>query len=201
LISIGVFIPFFTITLSLFLYILSDSSFSVFTHYLSHLGIGPNGSNIVFNLGSMFSGIVMVFFFLNLSVFLINKEVPRNLINLSCIAGLISSLGNFLTGLFPGDGSQELHNFVASFFFIGGLSYCTLYGIAEWKAKGISKLQALSGFVVAFFFVVFIFLNYVHFYIPELLELSHFSEWILFTLLMFWIIGHEVCMIKDRRLT
>ena len=186
----------------MFLYISSDTPFSVFTHYLSHLGIGPNGSNIVFNLGSMFSGIIMVFFFLNLSVFLLKKEVPRILVTLSFIAGFVSSLGNFLIGLFPGDGSQELHNFVASFSFIGGLSYCTLYGIAEWKAKGISKLQALSGFVVAFFFVVFIFFTVLIYYKIEVaLYISHFLEWILMAALLFWIIVHEISMIKDKKLT
>ncbi|MHA1507664.1 MAG: DUF998 domain-containing protein [Promethearchaeota archaeon] len=201
IISVGVFIPFFSVALSVFLYNLSDSSFSVFTHYLSHLGIGPNGSNIVFNAGSIIAGIVMMFFFFNLSVFLIKKEVPRILVSLSCIAGFISSLGNILIGLFPSDGSQALHNVVASFFFLGGLAYCILYGISEWNAKDISKLQALSGFVVAFFFVVFVSLTYLSFYIPELLRLSHFSEWILFILLMFWIIGHEVVMIKNKKLT
>jgi len=106
-----------------------------------------------------------------------------------------------LIGLFPGDGSQDLHNFVASLFFLGGLAYCILYGISELKGKGISKLQALSGFVVAFFFVVFIFFTTLSYFNPELaLELSHFLEWILFGLLMSWIIGHEVSMIKDRRL-
>jgi hypothetical protein len=150
----------------------------------------------------MVSGIVFVFFFLNLSVFLIKKEVPKILVNLSFIAGLISSTGIFMVGVFPGDGSQDLHNFAASFFFLGGLAYCILYGISEWRAKGISKLQALSGFVVAFSFVVFIFFTTINFYNPELaLEISHFSEWILFTLLMFWIIGHEVSMIKNKKLT
>ena len=168
---------------------------------MSHLGIGPNGSNIVFNLGSMVSGIVLVFFFLNLSVFLIKKEVPRILVNLSFVAGFMSSIGIFLIGVFPGDGSQDLHNFGASFFFLGGLAFCILYGISEWKAKSISKLQALSGFVVAFFFVVFISFTTINIYNPELaLELTHISEWILFTLLMFWIIGHEVSMIKDKKL-
>ena len=184
------------------LYILADPSFSVFTHYLSHLGIGPNGSDIVFNLGSMVSGIVMVFFFLNLSVFLIKKEVPKILVNLSFIFGLMSSIGIFLIGFFPGDGSQDLHNFVAGFFFLGGLAHCILYGISELKAKGISKLQALSGFVVAYFFIVFLFFTTINYFDPELsLEISHFSEWILYTLLMLWIIGHEVSMKKNRRLT
>ena len=149
----------------------------------------------------MASGIVMVFFFFNLSVFLIKKEVPKILVNLSFIAGFISAVGNFMIGLFPGDGSQDLHNFVAMFFFLGGLAYCILYGISEWTAKGISKLQALSGFVVAFSFIIFIYFTAINFFNHELaLELSHFSEWILFTLLMCWIIGHEFSMIKDRRL-
>jgi len=186
----------------LILYNLGESSFSVFTHYLSHLGIGPNGSNIIFNVGSMVSGVVMVFFFLNLSVFLIKKEVLRILVNLSFIFGFISSAGIFMMGLFPSDVSQYLHNFGAGFFFFGGLAYCILYGISEWTAKGISKLQALSGFVVAFPFLVFIYFTNLNFFNHELaLEISHFSEWILFTLLMCWIIGHEFSMKKDRRLT
>jgi len=144
----------------------------------------------------------MVFFFLNLSVFMIKKEVPRILVNLSFIAGFISSLGIFMIGLFPGDGSQDLHNFVAGFFFLGGLAYCILYGISEWKAKSISKLQALSGFIVAFSFIVFLFFTTINRFNPNLaLQLSHFSEWILYTLLTCWVIGHEVSMIKDRRLT
>ena len=107
-----------------------------------------------------------------------------------------------MIGLFPGDGSQVLHNVVSSLFFLGGLAYCILYGIAEWKAKGISKLQALSGFVVAFPFLVFIYFTNLNFFNHELaLEISHFSEWILFTLLMCWIIGHEFSMKKYRRLT
>lgn len=169
---------------------------------MSHLGIGPNGSDIVFNLGSMVSGIVMVFFFFNLSVFLIKKEVPKILVNLAFISGVISSIGIFLIGLFPGDGSQDLHNFVAGFFFLGGLAYTILYGISELKAKDISKLQALSGFVVAFSFVVFLYFTTIHYFDHELaLELSHFSEWILYTLLTLWIIGHEVIMKKNRKLT
>jgi hypothetical protein len=150
----------------------------------------------------MVTGIVMIFFFLNLSVYLIKKEVPKMYVNISLVFGLLSSLGNILTGFFPGDGSEDLHNIVASFFFLGGLAYCILYGISELKGKGISKFQALSGFVVACFFVVFLFFSTINFYNPELaLELSHFSEWILFTLLMFWIFEHEISMKRYNKLT
>ena len=150
----------------------------------------------------MISGIFMVFFFLNLSVFLIKKEVPKILVNLSFSAGFTSSIGIFMIGVFPGDGSQDLHTIAATFFFLGGLAYCILYGISEWKAKGISKLQAISGFVVAFSFIVFIFFtSFNYFKIEVALDLSHFSEWILFGLLTLWIIEHQVSMIKNKKLT
>jgi len=104
-----------------------------------------------------------------------------------------------MIGLFPGDGSQDIHNFWATLFFLGGLAYCILYGISELKAKGISKLQALSGFVVAFAFIVFIFFTSFNYFKIELaLDLSHFLEWILFGLLTLWIIEHQVSMIKNK---
>ena len=122
-------------------------------------------------------------------------------VNISLVFGLLSSLGNILTGFFPGDGSQDLHNLVASFFFLGGLAYCILYGISELKGKGISKFQALSGFAVSFIFVAFIFFSTINYFNPELaLELSHFSEWILFTFLMLWIFEHEISMKREKKL-
>jgi len=104
-----------------------------------------------------------------------------------------------MIGLFPGDGSQDIHNFWATLFFLGGLSYCILYGISELKAKGISKIQAISGFVVAFSFIVFIFFTAFNYFKIELaLDLSHFLEWILFGLLTLWMIEHQVSMMKNK---
>ena len=182
------------------IYALNDASFSFLTHYLSHLGGAPKGAGIVFNIGIMISGLLMIFFFLNLSAYLRRKNTNMLLIYLSFISGLISSLGTFFLGVFPYTITQELHNFSATFFFMGGFSYCILYGISEWITKGISKLQASSGFIVALFFLQFIIFNAINFFNPELvLEQSHLTEWILFSVLMFWIIEHEVSMTKDKR--
>jgi hypothetical protein len=83
---------------------------------------------------------------------------------------------------------------------MGGFSYCVLYGISEWTTQGISKLQASSGFIVALFFLIFIIFTAINYFNPELfLEQSHLTEWILFVVLMFWIIEHEVSMTKEKR--
>ena len=148
----------------------------------------------------MISGLIMILFFLNLSSYLRRKNTNTLLIYLAFISGVASSLGTFFLGVFPYTVTQELHNFSASFFFMGGFSYCILYGISEWTTQGISKLQASSGFIVALFFLIFIIFTAINYFNPELfLEQSHLTEWILFAVLMFWIIGHEVSMTKDKR--
>ncbi|MFX1447114.1 MAG: DUF998 domain-containing protein, partial [Promethearchaeota archaeon] len=179
---------------------LNDASFSFLTHYLSHLGGGPNGAGIIFNIGIMISGLLMIFFFLNLSVYLRRKKSYTLLIYISFIPGLISAIGIFFTGVFPYTVTQELHNISASTFFLGGFAYCILYGITEWITKDISKLQASSGFVVALFFLLFITFTAINQFNPGVVsEQSHLTEWILICVLMFWVIEHEASMTWDKR--
>jgi hypothetical protein len=150
----------------------------------------------------MISGVLMVFFFLNLSAYLRRKKTNTYLIYLSFIPGLISSIGTFFTGLFPYTVTQELHNLSASTFFLGGFAYCILYGISEWVTEGISKLQAFSGFIVALFFLLFIIFTAINQFNPPLAqEQSHLIEWILFCFLMFWVVQHEASMTLDKKRT
>lgn len=196
----AILVPIITIIVSVTIYALNDTSFSFLTHYLSHLGGGPNGSNIIFNVGIMISGVLMIFFFLNLSAYLRRKQTKTILIYISFIPGLISSIGTFFTGLFPYTVTQELHNLSASTFFMGGFAYCILYGFSEWITKGISKLQAFSGFIVALFFLLFIVFTAINYFNPSLAqEQSHLIEWILFGVLMFWVIQHETIMTLDKK--
>ncbi|MFX0076608.1 MAG: DUF998 domain-containing protein [Candidatus Hermodarchaeota archaeon] len=199
---IGILIPIITIITSVVIYAINDASFSFLTHYLSHLGGGPNGSNIIFNVGIMISGVLMIFFFLNLSAYLRRKHTNTILIYISFIPGLISSIGTFFTGFFPYTVTQDLHNLSASTFFLGGFAYCILYGISEWITKGISKLQAFSGFVVALFFLLFIIFTAINYFDPTLAqEQSHLIEWLLICVLMFWVIQHEASMTLDKKRT
>jgi len=148
----------------------------------------------------MMSGPIMILFFLNLSAHLRRKNANTHLIYLSFIPGLLSSIGTFFVGVFPYTVTQEMHNFSAGFFFLGGFSYCILYGYTEWITQGISRLQASSGFIVALFFLIFIIFTAINYFNPELASVqSHITEWMLISVLMFWIIGHEVSMTIDKR--
>ncbi|NVM17030.1 MAG: DUF998 domain-containing protein [Candidatus Lokiarchaeota archaeon] len=197
---ISILIPLITIITSASIYAINDASFSFLTHYLSHLGGGPEGAGIVFNVGIMTSGFLMVFFFLNLSAFLRRKKTNTLLIYIAFIPGLLSSIGTFFVGVFPYTVTQELHNFSATFFFMGGFAYCVLYGVSEWITEGISKLQASLGFVVALFFLLFIIFTAINYFNPHLAaEQSHITEWMLISMLMFWIIEHEATMTRDKR--
>jgi hypothetical protein len=148
----------------------------------------------------MISGVLMIFFFLNLSAYLRRKKANAFLIYLAFIPSLISSIGTFFTGFFPYTLTQELHNLSASTFFMGGFAYCILYGFCEWITKGISKWQAVSGFIVALFFLLFIIFTAINYYNPALaLEESHLTEWLLICVLMFWVIQHEAIMTLDKK--
>ena len=196
---IGILVPLVTIISSVIIYAFNDSSFSFLTHYLSHLGGAPKGAGIIFNIGIMISGLIMILFFLNLSAYLRRKNTNTLLIYLAFISGLISSLGTFFLGVFPYTVTQELRNFSASFFFMGGFSYCILYGISEWTTQGISKLQATSGFIAAAFFIIFIFFTSINFFNYYLfIDEAHLTEWILFFVVMIWVVEHEVSMTRDK---
>lgn len=141
----------------------------------------------------------MICFFLNLSAYLRRKNGNTLLIYISFIPGLLSSIGTFFVGIFPYTVMQELHNVSASFFFVGGFAYCVLYGSVEWITKGVSKLQASSGFIVASFFLLFIVFTTINFFNPTIVvEQSHITEWILISVLMLWIIGHEASMTRNK---
>jgi hypothetical membrane protein len=164
------------------------------------MGGGPNGVAVIFNVGIMVSGFLMIFFFLNLSAFLRRKNGNTILIYLSFIPGLLSSIGTFFTGVFPYTVTQELHNISASFFFMGGFAYCILYGITEWVTKDISNVLASTGFVVSVFFLIFIVFTAINYFNPTVaLEQSHISEWLLICVLMAWIIAQEATMTRDKR--
>ena len=186
-----------SILISIVLYIINDASFSLVTHYLSDVGAGPNGVGLVFSVGMILTSAVMIFFFLHLGTYLINKKGNKYFIIIGFVSGLISSIGTFFVGIFPINIYLDLHNFSASFFFIGGITYCLFFAISELTTPEISKYQALSGFVVCFFFFVFIFYSSINYYNPELCVIeSYISEWTLFFVLISWIIEHEIYIFR-----
>lgn len=141
-----------------------------------------------------------IFIFLHLSTYLINKKGNKYFIIIAFVSGLISSIGTFFVGIFPINIYLDLHNFSASFFFLGGIAYCLFFAISELTTPGISKYQALTGFVVCFFFILFIFYSSINYYDSELCVIeSYISEWILFFMVTLWFIEHEMYIFRAEK--
>jgi hypothetical membrane protein len=164
---------------------------------LSDLGAGPNGSNYVFNIGIIITSIIMVAFYVHLSIILYFKKGYKILIITSFSLGLISAMGTFFVGIFPINVSQEIHNFSASFFFLGGLGAAFFYTLTELTTPKFSKIQAFSGIVIICSFLLFIVFNALNYFNPGQYDVgSHITEWILYFILIFWIIEHAIIVFK-----
>lgn len=174
------FIPVLSVLFSVLLYIAADPSFSIFTHYLSDLGAGPNGAALAYNVGMILSSFVLILFYLQLGGFMLKKESSQILVLMLLISGFVSAIGFFFVAIFPLAYYSDLHNFFASFIFLGGLSYSIIFGITTFKTPNISNVLGILSFVATFFYIFFLTYNTISFYFPELLqEISHFSEWLL----------------------
>ena len=197
MILLTILIPTFTIILSVILYILADPTFSLATHYLSDLGAGPNGSRYVFNIGIIITGLIMITFYIHLSLILLKKKGYKFLVIISFILGIFSSIGTFFVGIFPINVSQVVHNAFASFFFLGGLGAAFFYTITEFTTPNFSKIQAFTGVLVILSFFIFIVFNALTFFNPGQFEAeSRITEWALFFTLIFWMIEHATIVFK-----
>ncbi len=186
-----------TVLIAIFLYLSVDPSFSLITHYLSDLGAGPNGSNFVFNIGMIITSIIMVAFYIHLSLILYMKKGYKFLIIISFCLGLISAIGTFFVGIFPVNISQDIHNFSASFFFLGGLGAALFYTLTEFTTPKFSHIQAFSGIVIICSFLLFIVYNALNYFNPGQYDLeSHITEWILYFIIIFWIVEHAIIVFK-----
>jgi hypothetical membrane protein len=198
LILLVIFTPSLTVAISTLLYITIDPTFSILTHYLSDIGAGPNGAGLIFNAGMILSSFIMVAFYIHLSLIILKKGGYKFLVLISFICGIISSLGIFLIAIFPVNVNQEIHNFTATFFFMGGWAAAIFITLTEFLTPNFSRIQAFSGIVVIGFFVLFIVFNALHYFNPNdgWSEISHITEWILFIGLILWVVEHGIFTFK-----
>ncbi len=197
---IGVAIAIISISLAFVLYMSVDSSFTIYSHWISNLGAGPNNSNVVFNSGmmvtSLFTLLFLTFSFRNLQ----QKGVNKELLKISFIAGLISSIGLFFVGVFPMDSARTMHGVAASTYFIGMLSFSVFIGITELTSPKIPKLQAISGFLVAAFFATYLIcglLAWSDIHSVEYLRNVIFTEWLTLFAILAWMLERAIITIVD----
>ncbi|NHI90885.1 MAG: hypothetical protein EAX96_00195 [Candidatus Lokiarchaeota archaeon] len=122
--------------------------FNMFTHWISNLGIGPNGSMAVFNIGL----IITVFAFTPFIIFMINFAwseiegkyifVKKLLVIVTLIFAFLTLLGLFLVALFPMWPETIIMHFIgAMMFFLGSMFWTISMTVTLLLFREISIVQ------------------------------------------------------------
>jgi len=193
IVVVGALIGFLTAITAILLYISADPTFSFLTHWVSHLGTGPNGSDIVFNGGMVYSGIISWIYSLYLARYLHKNGALRFLIIISLGCGIILGIGLLLIGIFPLELIFGIHNIAAGFFFYGGMFSCIIYGITAYLTPSISKLQSIIGFMIASVFLSYIIINSL----PLNISFKMAAEWSVFFAIPSWILSQGIIVLRS----
>jgi len=174
----GAAISAFTIFTALFLYMTADPTFSFVTHWISNLGAGPNGSNVVFNMGMITTSIFILLFQVYEIRDLKRRSGNRILVKFLLLSSIFSSGGLFFVGVFPLT-YEYAHGTAATIYFFGGLMFCTFYAILALLTPGVHKIQAILGFITAGFFGLHLFTSMITAIFTEVdMGVTMFTEWL-----------------------
>ena len=191
-IMIGSAVSFIFVLTAIGLYLSVDPSFSLFTHWISDLGIGPKNAAIVHSVGLYYSSIFMICACLFLSFYLIKMGTQKIYVQIALIPSIISAIGIFFLAVFPLEQEFGPHNIAAGTYFGAGLFCCMAYGVSECINKNISKLYSISSFIAAGFF--FFYLICAIPLIPK--PIFIFSEWLVLFGIIIWVGVHGFLILK-----
>lgn len=158
-IASGIFGFLFILVASLLHSITAPVSF--FTHWVSHLGWGPNGSEPVFRIGIIVLGCLLIPYDIHLTRFLwAEKEADKSnrtkiLVPCAFISSAIALFGLLFVSLF-GNIAQDgffLHLIGAVTFFAMATVLIVLYTISLMLCGKKSKIQQLCAVIVVIFFI------------------------------------------------
>ena len=159
------------------LYLSVDPSYSMFTHWISHLGDGPNGANLVFNIGWIVSSFVL-FFFQVYEIRTLRKEgVKEWYLDLMSIASLSFTVGILLIGIFPLH-TNVLHTIFALVYFAGGFGFTMLYGIIILTLSDVSNKLAFAAFTTAICYLLYFSSPVIAVYTSQIGITIFFLEWL-----------------------
>jgi len=176
---IGLMLYIFATYISLILYVIVDPTYSIYHNWISELGIGPNGANITFCLGWIFSSGFLFLFNVNEIKSLKKKIKKKSRIYPLALYNVIFTLGIFLVGLFPANLIVS-HVIGASFYFLGGFLFFSNYGIIILFNKQVPKLNVLVVGFISTCFILFLLSPEFTVQILELGITTTSAEWSIF---------------------
>ncbi|MGV9171184.1 MAG: hypothetical protein ACOC44_03335 [Promethearchaeia archaeon] len=186
-----------TVLIGSILYILAEP-FSLFSHWISHLGAGPNGAQYVFMVGLTITSIFATIFIIYLFQFLLqNMEKHRLMVGSAFLIGIVSIIGLEVNAIWNMRDDPELHVAGSTTFFFAGLFMVLLFSLSILFCDEIANSQAIIGFGVTGVFFAFL-ISYVPYMIEgiDLMVLlkstdpraapTRFIEWLVFFAIIFW---------------
>ena len=174
---VGLILYSFSTFAAVFLYVSVDPSYSVFTHWISHLGDGPNGANHVFNMGWTLSSFILFFFYVYQIRIFRNKGVKEKYLDLMSLASLCFAVGVLLVGMFPLH-LGTLHTIAANFYFIGGFGFIMLYGSIVLSLSDIPNMLSLAAFTTAACYMLYFLSPTITVYTSKIGVTMNFLEWL-----------------------
>jgi len=128
---------------------------SFFTHFVSHLGWGPNGSETLFRIGIAVLGCLLApyIIYLNRMLKIEDEEKHSKLRQLAFICSLISLVGLFMVSLW-GNIHQEgfiLHLVGAILYFMMAMAFMFFYTLLLVYCGRKSEIQIVCTLIVLFF--------------------------------------------------
>lgn len=185
----GVVFFFILFLISVVLYI-NLEPFSLTTRYISDLGAGPCAvGSTIFNINLIITSLLMIISHLFFYRYLQKKGGSTQLLFISLIGGIISSIGLMLLGIFPKYTFEAQHQMASYIYFGAGVIYLIFYGINELKMKEIPQYQAfLNFFIMIFYLLYLIFKILVKAKTGFPTEIEKFTEWLMLFSTLFWFV-------------
>ena len=189
---IGMLSPVILILISISLYTLTEP-FSIFTHYISDLGIGPNGSNIFFSLAMFFGGFFMLLISLFLYQLILKVGADKIIVFICLISSFISVIGIVFVGVFPVVYMQEVHNFFANMIFYGASINTICLLLIELRLSRLPRYLPISTIILLSINLIFTSLTLLKDLIGlPLGDLVRFLEWMTAIITIIWILIHNL---------
>ena len=142
----------------MFISYLAIPGYNILENMVSELGLGPWG--IFFNLGFVFSGLLAIPYYLNLSYLFQSENIDHRLINGSIIASVVSCIAYALVGVFPAYKENLFyywaHGTFAAISGISGIAYLLLFGYMMYNSKIFKKRHAFFSLLISLFYLAFL---------------------------------------------
>lgn len=192
-----------SVTVAQMLYMTVDPTYNLTTNFISDLGTGPNGSDVVFSIGMILAGIIQIPYYIYLGWYLQKKDKNMNLLRKGMIAGIIASIGFILVGIFPFDPndnfSYNMHIIAAGILFYGVLIMLLIYGISEYRNPKIPNLLSILAFITAILYGAFITSAIIQYLTSTPFQAyTYIIEWIGSWAMVVWMIAHIYYTLKNK---